>query len=138
MTDDVEFRDEFGAYLRAGGGDSGCLDADGKFNRTIQDPILKFKCYVDIISRKLIVNNIDLEERDINTMISYADKLEYINFKNPSAYILGYIASVGGRNILDSRVTHCFNKVLPLVELEAGLQRPDIIRYARLWVNLVK
>ena len=136
---EIEFRDEFGAYLRAGGGnDSGCLDADGKFNKTIQDPLHKFKCYVDIISRKLIINNIELEERDINTMISYADKLEYIHFKNPSAYILGYIASASGRNILESRVNYCFTKVLPLVELDAGLQRPDIIRYARLWTNLIK
>ena len=66
------------------------------------------------------------------------NKLEYIHFKNPSAYILGYIASESGRNILESRVNYCFTKVLPLVELDAGLQRPDIIRYARLWTNLIK
>ena len=136
MTD-IEFRDEFGAYLRAGGGDSGCLDADGNFNKTIQDPVVKFKCYVDIISRKLIVNDIRIEERDITQMIAQVEKLQYINFKNPSAYILGYIASSGGRNISESNVNYCFTKVLPLVELEAGLQRPDIIRYARLWINLM-
>ena len=134
---DIEFKDEFGAYLRAGGGDSGCLDADGKFNKTIQDPLVKFKCYVDIISRKLIVNDIKLEEKDINIMISQVDNLKYVNFKNPSAYILGYIASSGGSNISESNVTYCFNSVLPFVELEAGLQLPDVIRYARLWTNLV-
>ena len=70
-------------------------------------------------------------------MISQVDNLKYVNFKNPSAYILGYIASSGGSNISESNVTYCFNSVLPFVELEAGLQLPDVIRYARLWTNLV-
>tara|TARA_B110001450_G_C17466513_1_gene418433 strand:- start:37 stop:444 length:408 start_codon:yes stop_codon:yes gene_type:complete len=133
---DIEFKDEFGAWLRAGPADTGCLDADGKFNKTIQDPILKFKCYVDIISRKLISDNINIGERDIENMMSKAESLQYISFKNPSAYIAGYIASSGGKNITETSVTYCFTKVLPLIELEGGVQRPDIIRYARLWMKI--
>ena len=126
-----------GVYLRAGGGDTGCLDADGKFNKTIQDPVLKFKCYVDIISRKLISDNIDLRERDIENMVSKVESLQYIGFKNPSAYIAGYIASGGGKNITETSVNYSFTRVLPLIELEGGVQRPDIIRYARLWMKIV-
>lgn len=133
---DIEFKDEFGAWLRAGAADTGCLDADGKFNKTIQDPILKFKCYVDIISRKLISDNINIGERDIENMMSKAESLQYISFKNPSAYIAGYIASNGGKNITETDVTYCFSKVLPLIELDGGVQRPDIIRYARLWMKI--
>lgn len=134
---DIEFKDEFGAYLRAGRGDTGCLDADGKFNKTIQDPILKFKCYVDIISKKLISDGIEIGESDIEIMISMVDSLQYVSFKNPSAYIAGYIASGAGRNISETSVNYCFTKVLPLIQLDGGVQRPDIIRYARLWTKLI-
>ena len=134
---DIEFKDEFGAFLRAGAGDTGCLDADGKFNKTIQDPVLKFKCYVDIISRKLISDNIDLRERDIENMLARVESLQYISFKNPSAYIAGYLASGGGKNMTETSVNYCFTRVLPLIELEGGVQRPDIIRYARLWMKMV-
>lgn len=134
---DIEFKDEFGAYLRAGAGDIGCLDADGKFNKTIQDPVLKFKCYVDIISRKLISDNIDLRERDIENMLSKVESLQYIGFKNPSAYIAGYLASGGGKNMSEKSVNYCFTRVLPLIELEGGVQRADIIRYSRLWMKMV-
>ncbi len=134
---DIEFKDEFGAYLRAGARDTGCLDADGKFNKSIQDPVLKFKCYVDIISRKLISDNIDIREKDIENMLSKVESLQYISFKNPSAYIAGYLASGGGKNITEASVNYCFTRVLPLIELEAGIQRPDIIRYARLWIKMV-
>jgi hypothetical protein len=133
---DIEFRDEFGAYLRAGGGDTGCLDVDGKFNKNIQDPVLKFKCYVDIISNKLMSEDVNIQESDIEYMLSKVDNLQYIKFKNPSAYIAGYIASGGGKNITETSVNYCFTKILPLIELEAGIQPPDIIRYARLWTSL--
>lgn len=133
---DIEFKDEFGAWLRAGGTDTGCLDADGKFNKAIQDPILKFKCYVEIISKKLISDNINIRDSDIENMMSKAESLQHIGFKNPSAYIAGYIASSGGKNITETSVTYSFTKVLPLIELEGGVQRPDIIRYARLWMKI--
>ena len=38
--------------------------------------------------------------------------------------------------VIPEKVPYCFEKVLPLVSLEAGIQKPDVIRYARLLTNL--
>lgn len=135
MSDeDTEFRPDIGAFERTGGG---LLGTKGeKEKKHLQDPIEKFSVAVDAISRLLNdVSGITIEQKDIDKMVESAYLLKNIEFKNPSAYVLGYLASKGGRNIEKSTVDNVFKKALSHTK---GVLEPDVIKYAKLWLKLGK
>lgn len=123
---EIEYMDERDAYERVG--EMEILD--------IQDPIERFKSQVDATCRNL--NNwqgIKIQESDIITMINMVSNLPKAEYKNAACYVLGYLATNGGDKIEQERVKYVFKTVLPHVEKVA---KPDVIRYARLWLNLDK
>lgn len=65
--------------------------------------------------------------RDIVTSGVISD----IQYKNPLAFVLGYLASNRGKNMTDKSVNKAFNK-LDLFGSDKGIEKPDVIRYARL------
>ena len=90
-------RPEIGAYNRVGlPGDihGGFIGSDGKINRNMLEPLEIFQMQVDAIARKLKGQNIKkiMDESDIQKMIEKSNKLMYVNYKNPTAYVLGYLA----------------------------------------------
>jgi hypothetical protein len=128
--EDVEYKAEAKAFERVGGGLLGTkVDKEKKH---LQDPIEKFSVTVDAISRNL-ANYIDLNQKDIDNMIENIGLLKNIEFKNPSGYVLGYLASKGGKKIEKSIVQNIFKNALPHTQ---GITEPDIIRYAKLWLSL--
>lgn len=129
------FRPEMGAFDRVGMPGAilgGLVGLDGKIDRSIQDPLERFQIYTDAIARNLMDQEVIIGESDIQKMIETASKLKYVHFKNPNAYVTGYIASKGGNDITKKQFEYTINKVLPLLT-EGYVQPPDVLRYARLW-----
>lgn len=131
-----ELRAEINAFDRIGGVGDFMITTD----ILSQDPIDRFKIKVNGISRDLNNNrNVDLRDENITEMLNQAYKITEkgynIEFINPSAYILGYIASNGGRNLNKRTFDNVLRNIIILVD---GITPPDVVRYSRFWVNLIK
>ena len=72
-----------------------------------------------------------MDEKKREILLSKVGNITNVQYKNPSAYILGYLALNKGQ-IDKKRVKHIFNSVLPDFK-EEGVTPPDVIRYARYW-----
>jgi|TARA_B100001094_G_C18096913_1_gene753490 hypothetical protein len=140
QDDEPKFGEEFAVFERIGlpGGQlGGITGVDGKIDRTLQDPLERFQVFVDAISRDLMGQNISLDEDDIQKMIETARTLDKIKYKNPTAYVLGFIGSRGGSDISKASIEYAIKKALPLTsEGESSVQPEDVIRYSRLWLKL--
>ena len=111
-------------------------------NRLVQNPSDRFALYVDAISRKMISDNIQIFNKDIEILLLNIEKLKYVQHKNPTAYILGYLSTQ--KNIIQNNIKYTLHKknfnyviqkVLPTLS-DDFVSPPDIIRYAKLWENL--
>ena len=130
------FQDEMGAYLRAGGGTHiGLVGIEGKIDQATLDPLDRFKIIVDAKARNLKESSVYITEIDIGNLIQTASKLKHVYYKNPTAYLLGYIASSGGSNIIKKQFGYTIDKALPLID-DGSVFAPDVLRYARLWLEL--
>jgi hypothetical protein len=130
----TNFQNEMGAYLRAGGGvNIGLIGADGKIDQSILDPLDRFKIIVDATARKLIDTQY-ITEIDINVLLENANNLKYVNYKNSTAYVLGYIVSKGGSEIEITHFNDIIKKILPIFH-DDSIKPPDIIRYSKLWIE---
>lgn len=98
-----------------------------------QSPMERFRIQVDAIYNNLKTRGLDLTKSDLETMIGKVHKIKNIEYKNATAYVLGFIASNRGKNIDINKLKQTFNviKFLP----EGGVERPDIIRYAKFWIS---
>ena len=95
-----------------------------------------FKIYVNAISRKIMggSNIFNLNNNDIVNMLKNIKNIKNVQHKNPSVYVLGYLASNKGKNITKESINIVINEVLH--EIEGNITGPDILRYARFWINL--
>lgn len=94
----------------------------------------RFMITLDAVSRGLAEDNTaNISEADINIMLEKASSIENLKYKNPTAFILGYLASEGGRSLKKQVVHNVITKVLPKVAGNGGITPPDVIRYARYW-----
>ena len=90
--------------------------------------------------KKNLIKN--MESADIQEMIEKASYLQHVEHKNPSAYILGFLATKGGTQKLVTEegnkelYEQIIEKALPLVDIEASVFPEDVIRYSRLWLQL--
>ena len=66
-------------------------------------------------------------------MLTHAKIIKNVEHKNPVAYILGFLATKGGRTLDKKNVMHVINNVLPEMKGDGGVEPPDVIRYARFW-----
>lgn len=123
------------AYTRVGPG--GFLGGDVRpIDRATQDPLERFQRYVDAISRNLSNwQGVNISEQMIDDMVQTARKLDDVKYKNPTAYVLGYLGSNAGKKIDKKSIDHVLTKVLPHVQ-ENFVLPPDVIRYSKLWLTL--
>jgi len=77
-----------------------------------------------------------ISETDINTMLEKTQKILNLEYKNPTAYILGYIGSKGGKGLDTNIIEDVILKVLPKIK-NTGVEPPDFIRYCRYWVKYI-
>jgi len=144
-AEEPEMMAEIGAYERAGtsgrlnmtliqGGTLGELQK--KAMKELATPEDRFQLYVDAISRKLNGDNImNVSQTEIDAMLDAMPMVPNIQYKNPTAYILGFLATAGGRKISVSKIKTIIEEVLPQLP-ESGVEAPDVVRYARLWMNV--
>ena len=139
--DEPIFENEMGAFDRVGFTGLGGKRPKTRLERAEQDPYEKFSQSVDAISRDLREKSgVIITQTDIEKMTSKAAKLNVVEHKNPTAYVLGFLASGGGRKLLsDDKVLFdkIINKVLPHANKDGSVFHQDVIRYARLWAKLM-
>jgi len=107
-----------------------------RIERAMMDPLDRFRMYVNAISRRL--NNwedVDISDKSIEKMLEKSALLEAVGYKNPNAYIMGFIATGGGLKLSKEKFDYTIKKVLPHVE-DSTVFPQDVIRYARLWETL--
>jgi len=81
------------------------------------------------------MKELKLSKVDIDYLIKQKDKVYKYEYKNPKSYVLGYIVTNNGKKInIDKLET--INKFLSSENIE-DIKTKDIIRYARLWINLI-
>ena len=124
MDPDIEFLSEIGATERATFSTLFGVSAD----KILQTPLDKFKIKVDAYARQVMDEGY-VSNNDIAIMVEKSAELEYIMYKNPYAYVLGYMANRGG--LLKNSFQEVVKKFLP----QEGVTEPDVLRYARLWDN---
>ena len=140
-----EYKSEMGAYgeggrvtmkrtvdqlneLLAEGGLSSLAQVIGRDYKT---PGERFGGIVDAVCR-----NLDIEEDLIQSMLLKIPSLKNIQYINPVGYIFGYIATNGGSKMDKSKIDDIFNKLSTYNNVtNAGMEPPDVIRYARFWIN---
>lgn len=132
-----EFKPEMNAYDRvgAGGGLTG-IGPQNRFERSMMEPLDRFRLHVDAIARSL--NNwedVDISEQSIQLMVETASKLNAVGHKNATAYVLGFLATGGGVKLQKKYYDHVITNVLPHAD-EGSVLPQDVIRYARLWQQL--
>lgn len=106
-----------------------------RLEKAAQEPLEKFVQSVEAICWDIISKNINITNNDIQKMIETASYLEHVEHKNPSAYILGFLATEGG-NLTLKNYDKIIKKVLPLIDSDASVFPEDVIRYSRLWLKL--
>ena len=130
-----EYKTSIHAWERTGGGN---ILGDQNL-REVTDPTERFKIRVNAMSKSL--NDEELfviGEPDIRTMLEKADQLQNVKYKNPMGYILGYLSTLGGKNFNTKIIKSIFKKLNDQKFKNSGIMKPDVIRYARLWLQELK
>lgn len=135
--DDEDFRDEVGAYDRAGpAGQFLVGKPKGRMEQALMDPLERFKYNVDAIARSLnSIEGIVISDGGIFKMLEKASVLEEVKHKNATAYVLAYLATNGGLKLTIEQFNNVLKNALPQVDDKSVLP-PDILRYSRLWLSL--
>tara|TARA_Y100000389_G_C17406444_1_gene488347 strand:+ start:202 stop:696 length:495 start_codon:yes stop_codon:yes gene_type:complete len=80
-----------------------------------------------------IAKNFNINYNEINSILTEIYKIKNIKYKNPTAFVVGYLVTRGGKKINKNEITKLIkNKNL----IESNIKGPDILRYARFWINL--
>ena len=105
-----------------------------KKGREAIPPEDRFLINVDSLSRRMTSENIwKMTETDITYMLEKTSQIVGLKYKNYVGYVLGYIATQGGRSMKNENIMNVINKILPRLEDEGGVKAPDVIRYSRFW-----
>jgi hypothetical protein len=78
--------------------------------------------------------DVKLTETDINMILEKTRLVPNLKYKNYVAYVLGYIASEGGRSL--DKVNYVIDTVLPKLDDKGSVEPPDVVRYASLWMKI--
>lgn len=100
----------------------------------MSNPEEKFKIILDAVARMMIESyNIQLSEANLDEILTRVSSVRKIQHKNPTAFVLGYIATRGGKNMKNVRNT--IENILPLLE-DSSITGPDVVRYSNLWMSI--
>ncbi len=140
---DIEYKQEIVAFERAGPSnklDEMLLGPEmvTKKGREIYNAEQKFLINVNMFSRKIMDEDRKLiSQNDIDTMLEATQGVKGLKYKNYAAYVLGYIVTSGGvSRVIKVENVKNISKTLDHAKRELGVYPEDVIRYARLWMNL--
>ena len=131
-----EFAEEVKAFNRIGLKDDFTTKGMSRLEKSMIDPLDRFKNRVHSILYKMIeLNVIKLNEKTIDNIIDKSEKLNHVYHKNPHAYILGYISTNGGVSLEKEKFDYTINNILPNIE-DDYITPPDVLRYSRLLLSM--
>jgi hypothetical protein len=145
-SDDINnYIDEVGAYERAGFGEltellgySTLPSLEGA--REITDPIDRFVSMVYAVSKNISDSGkMQITDNEIIEMLSKVrlNLVKHVVYKNPLAYVLGFVVTRGGGNINTSVFNTIVNIILPYILTTENTVLPeDVVRYARFWKTI--
>jgi hypothetical protein len=125
-------------YTRVGvgelGGTRAQTDIEKRIERRTKAPIDRFRDSVDAVARMLNgTEDTTISEGQISKMLDVSRRLDNVGRKNPTAFVLGYIASNGGHTIKPDVMRNVIDTLLVHVE---DVAPEDVIRYARYWKTI--
>jgi hypothetical protein len=102
------------------------LDPEDKF-------LISFNAYAAIYKSML-----DITDEEIKYIRDNVYRMKNVGYKNPAGILFGYYI-LDGVEINKQRLKEVFN-LLPRVndKDDISITKPDIIRYARFWINFIK
>lgn len=144
-ADEPEFKAERSAYERSGVEDpfssvfSKPEPTDEKEHITWVKGLNKRERFYYILKTKAIPQIEEAFPGQINKQL-LVDKtmdLDGLEYKNPWAFLLGFIASQGGQKLDKQKVLGVISKVPISISSAHGITPPDIIRYSRYWSKFI-
>lgn len=113
----------------------------GKQNKLFRSDIEIFVHTVYNVGKELVDNNI-ISQTELDILLENMSKLNKPEYKNATAYILGYIASNGqkkdmSRKNLIKSISLITKGQSPYLVEDQSVDCAAIIRYARLWQNII-
>ena len=113
---------------------------DAEKDARLKTPLEHFTTNIRKVSEKILVN-IYLDTRifnknDVTQIISNIHLFSKPECKNPTCFVLGYIATVGGQNINYDILSKLY-KIIDKIDETKNIKDADIIRYCTLWINTV-
>ena len=106
----------------------------------LQTPLEKFIINIRKVTDKILDNRyIDsrlFNKNDLNQIISSIHLFSKPEYKNPTCFVFGYIATSGGRKIDYDTLIKLY-KIIDKVDETKNIKDADIIRYCTLWINTV-
>jgi len=138
MAEDYQMEDEYNARLRSskvqntGGALKGVKFID-------QTSVEQFNTTVDAVFHKLNETGSKfININDIEYILDQIDRLDRPGYKNAVSYILGYYARSLHKKDVDKvfselHIVNEFSSEFPIFKVS----KQDVIRYARLWSNLI-
>jgi len=143
MDDDEEefdFKEERSAGERTEKRTYVDLDYDVEKDIRQKTPIEIFVDSVRKIANIIIDNNyVDkkiFNSNDLDIILKNIYLFNKPEYKNPTCFILGYIATDGGRSISKEKLFKMY-RLIDEIDSSTNIQPPDIIRYSTLWINTV-
>jgi Family of unknown function (DUF5770) len=148
LENQVEFLAERNIWNRIGGADIG-LGLGGAINLKKSGYTIEEKFKLIVLATINVINDLDIENMvlsspEITHVLSLVEKIPDFQYKNPSAFVLGYIVAMYSDyktlDIDESVLEICFqiNKEIE-DNLFTKIENDDIIRYTRLClINKIK
>jgi hypothetical protein len=78
-------------------------------------------------------SSLKISNNDMTVMAEKSLVIHDLEYKNPAGYVLGFLASSGGRKMSEKNINFVIEELLPIVGKDYGITPPDVIRYARYW-----
>jgi hypothetical protein len=123
-----KFQNEIDAHKRSGKSGGGSRDPSdiAYYFRN------KVNAIVEILEGKDILKKEQKEE-----ILNKIDNTPDVQFKNPSAYILGYIGNGGGRGVTQESIQRAQTCIESLRQKNERVTIEDIIRYSFFWKEVI-
>jgi hypothetical protein len=124
---ETQFQNEYNYLDRIGG----YLDQDNLIRKDNFDPVQRFINLVRSSALDLDTNDVVNVKKDIDFLLRSISQFKNVQYKNPTAFVLGYCVIKNNQIDLQS-FKHIKNK---LEKVSNPVRDYDIIRYANLWLN---
>jgi hypothetical protein len=129
MEDDDfdEFVDEVNIYERT------VFDSIDKFSP--DDKKMKFRKYADAIARNLREQGVvRISDSEIGGIIKMAEHVPHSEYKNPTAFVLGYYVTKKGN--IDKTTFGRVKSSFKFFDVNGTMKESDVLRYSNLWLNM--